>query len=116
MSLRQVIKDPLYITYNREVKPESITTLVKETIKALIERYDSLVTGAEELRKIPFIDLITGKPFSKPYTGLVSVKRELSRRYEELRQLASTAFPLVLQTDPSVQHLGDYTTIDDIFK
>ena len=115
MSLRQVIKDPLYITYNREVKPESITALVKETIKALIERYDSLVTEHKELREIRFIDLITGKPVNE-VLGPPPHELELLRRYEGVRELAQTALPILLQFDQSSQHMGEYLTIDHLFR
>ena len=112
MSLRQVVTDPFYITYNRHVRPESITALVKEVIKDLIRSYDSLVAEHKELRSVPFVDLITGKPF----TAYASDEQGLSRQYEELRRLAVSAFPLILQFDHDAQHMGEYLTIDHIFR
>lgn len=115
MSLKQIVTDPFY-ALNHKIKPEEVTSFVKILIRELVRRYESVVQDHDALRKIPVVDLLIGKPFSKPYTGPDSLEQELSRRYEELRQLAQTALPLLLQFERDDQHMGEYLTIDDLFR
>ena len=115
MSLKQIVNDPFYALKNK-IKPEEVTSFVKVLIGELVRKYESIVHDHDALRTIPVIDLLTGKPFSKPYTVPVSLEQELSKRYEELRQLAQTALPLLLQFEHDDQLMGEYLTIDHLFR
>ena len=115
MSLKQIVTDPFY-ALNHKIKPEEVTSFVKVLIEELVIKYELIVHDHDALRKVPVIDLLTGKPFSKPYKVSVFLEQELSRRYEELRQLAQTAFPLLLQFEHDDQLMGEYLTIDHLFR
>ena len=134
MGLKQIINDSHY-AIDHGMKPHSVTPLLQAVISGLISRYESIVRDNDELRHVPYAELVTGQNGYAEMGGKMYVKahtkiggstfvdnkvlepdrvEEFLKRREELRQVAIQALPLLLHFDPIIPY-SEKVTIDEIF-